>query len=475
MNNNNITNDEAGVVHPKERALKSSNNSACETMTHFLTDNGLTTFLSDTGLDVDAMLKFLSKVNSDRNKNEIRRQLIAAQAKAKKDTKIWRSKQIMDYRKSNTDEDASDSDLPLHNDSHDNTISLHNDSHDNTISLHDDSYDNTISTISTTTRTEASSPLRKKTKKSCMSRDVYVKLIDDINETEQLIDTKLVEMSELQALIESKTDERNLVEAVIKSAYTNLESMKQQLEAENDMNMSEKENSPSTSSNICDQALTPVALDNTLLDSDAAAMQDSTIAADNDTESLIKLHIIANGQETCELDIDKNDQILFIHRLKLLFLRRRKNDRGFRAVKGGRLKSWIPNGMVLVAKQRHQKLKHKEFIVDNLVDLFSGEKCKLSEEAMRILASFNLHNYGGSDEATEMIVAGVLMALFHDIGFDVDHSALAKACPSQTSIFDAELRLSVDVIIKVLHEMKNDGVKYISIMTDHGHRAGQDL
>jgi hypothetical protein len=47
-----------------------------------------------------------------------------------------------------------------------------------------------------------------------MSRDVYVKLIDDINETEQLIDTKLVEMSELQALIESKTDERNLVEAV---------------------------------------------------------------------------------------------------------------------------------------------------------------------------------------------------------------------------------------------------------------------
>jgi len=471
LNKNNITNDEAGVVHPKERALKSTNNSAGGTMRHFLTDNGLTTFLSDTGLDVDAVLKFLSTVNSERIKSEIRRQKIAAQTKAKKDTKVWRSKQKMDYRKSNNDEDAYDSDLPLHNDSHDNTISLHDDSHDNTISLHDDSHDNTISTIS---RTEASSPLRKKTKKSCMSRDVYVKLIEDINETEQLIDTKLVEMSELQALIESKTDEMNLVEAVIKSAYTNLESMKQQLEAENDMNISEKENSPSTSSNIFDQALTPVALDNTLLDSDAAAMQDSTIAADDNTESLIKLHIIANGQETCELDIDKNDQIIFIHRLKLLFLRRRKNDRGFRAVKGGRLKSWIPNGMVLVAKQRHQKLKHKEFIVDNLVDLFSGEKCKLSEEAMRILASFNLHNYGGSDEATEMIVAGVLMALFHDIGFDVDHSKLAKACPSQTSISDAELRLSVDVIIKVLHEMKNDGVKYISIMTDHGHRAGQD-
>jgi hypothetical protein len=68
LNKNNITNDEASVVHPKERALKSSNNSAGETMTHFLTDNGLTTFLSDTGLDVDAVLKFLSKVNSDRIK-----------------------------------------------------------------------------------------------------------------------------------------------------------------------------------------------------------------------------------------------------------------------------------------------------------------------------------------------------------------------------------------------------------------------
>jgi hypothetical protein len=444
-----IIDDKTGEVRPNKRALKSSDNTAGETMAHFLNESGLVMFFRDTaGLDVDAMIQFLSTVKNDRIRNEERKQKKADKAKAKKDNELWRKKQRDDYHRSNTDEDAADPDLLLHNNSHNEL---------------DAAVSTTTTTTTTTTRTEASSPLRKKTKKSSMTKDEYVKLVRDIYETEQLICTKLKEMKELEASIKSSTDEMNLAEGVIESAYTHLESMKQQLNANEDMSMSEKENAPSASSNV----------GNTSLDSDAAVMQDSGIAADY-TESPVRLHIISNGRETCELDINEKDQILFIHRLKLHFLRRRKNDRGFRAVKAGRQKSWIPNGMVLLSKQRHQKLKHNEFIVDNLVDLFSGEKCKLSEEAMRILASFNLHNTGGSDEATEMIVAGVLMALFHDIGFDVDHRALAKGCPSQTSISDAELRLSVDVIIQVLHEMNKDGVKYISIMTDHGHRAGQD-
>ncbi len=32
--------------------------------------------------------------------------------------------------------------------------------------------------------------------------------------------------------------------------------------------------------------------------------------------------------------------------------------------------------------------------------------------------------------------------------------------------------IHTDSIIKVLHEMKNDGAKVISIITDHGHQAG---
>jgi hypothetical protein len=90
------------------------------------------------------------------------------------------------------------------------------------------------------------------------------------------------------------------------------------------------------------------------------------------------------------------------------------------------------------------------------------------------MAAFNLHNYGGSDKATEMIIAGAYKALFFDIGFKVNSSELAKGCPSQTTIKKSELLLASDSIIKVLHKMKNDGAKVVSIITDHGHRAGQD-
>jgi hypothetical protein len=65
MNNITIIDDEADEVRPKERALKSTNNTAGKTMTDFLTDNGQVMFLGDTGLDVDAMIQFLSKVNND--------------------------------------------------------------------------------------------------------------------------------------------------------------------------------------------------------------------------------------------------------------------------------------------------------------------------------------------------------------------------------------------------------------------------
>ena len=49
-----------------------------------------------------------------------------------------------------------------------------------------------------------------------------------------------------------------------------------------------------------------------------------------------------------------------------------------------------------------------------------------------------------------------------------------KGCPSQTTIKNSELYLASDSIIKVLHEMKNDGAEVISITTDHGHQMNQD-
>ena len=50
------------------------------------------------------------------------------------------------------------------------------------------------------------------------------------------------------------------------------------------------------------------------------------------------------------------------------------------------------------------------------------------------MAAFNLHNYGGSDEATEMIIAGAYKALFHQIEFRCGAENIARGCPGQRTI-----------------------------------------
>ena len=107
-------------------------------------------------------------------------------------------------------------------------------------------------------------------------------------------------------------------------------------------------------------------------------------------------------------------------------------------------------------------------------DIVNAEKCVFSKEALTRFATWNLHNHGGSDEATEMNFAGVLDALFYDIGFEYSPEQLGKACPSQRTISRYELHLAVDCVAKVLSEIKEDGAESVGIMTDHGHRSGQD-
>ena len=113
-------------------------------------------------------------------------------------------------------------------------------------------------------------------------------------------------------------------------------------------------------------------------------------------------------------------------------------------------------------------------IEKRLRDRFSAQQCSLSKEALTILAAWNLHNYGGSDEATEMAIAGTLDVLFHDIGFECSPKQLGKSVPSSRTIARYEHILAVDCLIKVLQEIKDDGAKTISIICDHGHRGGQD-
>ena len=150
--------------------------------------------------------------------------------------------------------------------------------------------------------------------------------------------------------------------------------------------------------------------------------------------------------------------------------RRRKQEK---ARYGSNL-CWIPKGTALIEKGYLTKLRKSAVIVKELQDLFSGEKCCFSQESLSIMAAFNLHNYGGSDEATEMIIAGAYKALFHQIGFRCGAENLGRGCPSQRTIARSELNLATDTLLKVIQEMKDDDARFVGIITDHGHRGGQD-
>ena len=140
----------------------------------------------------------------------------------------------------------------------------------------------------------------------------------------------------------------------------------------------------------------------------------------------------------------------------------------------GATQCWVPTSTALVGRNKLAQLKTSQTIVKKMKDLFDGGKCCLSRNALSILGYYNLHNYGGSDEATVMIIAGAWKALFYDIGFDMPSHNLAKGCPSRRTISRFEHNIATDCSMKVLQDIKDDGATKIGIVTDHGHRGGQD-
>ena len=114
---------------------------------------------------------------------------------------------------------------------------------------------------------------------------------------------------------------------------------------------------------------------------------------------------------------------------------------------------WVPAGSSIVSNNQLARLRNSGLIEKNRRDLFSRDKCTLSKEALTRLAAWNLHNYGGSGEATEMAIAGTMDALFHDNGFDCRSKQLGKSVPSSRTIARYEYILAVDCLIKVLKEI----------------------
>jgi len=134
----------------------------------------------------------------------------------------------------------------------------------------------------------------------------------------------------------------------------------------------------------------------------------------------------------------------------------------------------IPNAAALVSKNYLKILHDRSKIVKKLIDLFSSDQkqCNFSDEALRIITMYGIHNMGGSDEGMEMLIGGVLKALFHDIGFNISNEILSKGCPSRRTIARIEYRLCADCYFHAVSQMKKDGVKYIFLIVDHGKRNG---
>ena len=144
----------------------------------------------------------------------------------------------------------------------------------------------------------------------------------------------------------------------------------------------------------------------------------------------------------------------------------------------GASQCWVRAGTRLVGLNYLNTLK-KSFkkyadMFDSMESLFDAKQCQFSPEFLTLLAASGVLNFGGSDEAAEMMIAMVLKGFLNEIGFKISHEQLANAIPSRRTLARYEHILATDCILKVIHEIRKDGATKIGIITDHGHRGGQD-
>ena len=140
----------------------------------------------------------------------------------------------------------------------------------------------------------------------------------------------------------------------------------------------------------------------------------------------------------------------------------------------GQSMSWIPNTHELKIKNRLGQTEEERGIMSRLEKLFDGQISTWSYKAKRVMVACSLFGYGCSDEALIMIMAGTTKALFYELGINITDQQIAKAFPSRATISDMETEVAVDCVLRTCQEMKEDGVQKIGLMTDHGHRKGQD-
>ncbi len=71
-------------------------------------------------------------------------------------------------------------------------------------------------------------------------------------------------------------------------------------------------------------------------------------------------------------------------------------------------------------------------------------------------------------------MAGALKCVFEQMGISIDDEKIAKNLPSRAYLADLENCLAADCFIKVIYEAIKDKATKFALITDHGHRKGQD-
>ena len=97
-------------------------------------------------------------------------------------------------------------------------------------------------------------------------------------------------------------------------------------------------------------------------------------------------------------------------------------DRSTKAATFGASSAWVPAGTTLLPTKAVTEMKKDQAVMKKLREALSHGKCALSPEAQSVMAAYNLHNYGGSDEGTLMVQAGTLAGLFTHLGVEYGYN-----------------------------------------------------
>ena len=78
----------------------------------------------------------------------------------------------------------------------------------------------------------------------------------------------------------------------------------------------------------------------------------------------------------------------------------------------------------------------------------------------------------GSDEGTEMVIAGTIKGLAEEAGLQLPSVSLTHGGPSRKTLARGDKRLAADRRVSVVEDNKRDNAKWVGLMIDHGKRSG---